>query len=63
MIKRHYADDSHAASHCKCARNRILDIERVLGGEIEIEAMDSHNNWFVFASHHARVKHRSCRAC
>jgi hypothetical protein len=25
----------------------ILDIQKVLDGEVEIEAMDSHNNWCV----------------
>jgi hypothetical protein len=40
--------------------HRILDIERVLAGEIEIEAMDSHNNWCVRIVSHAHQDPRLC---
>ena len=35
---------------CVLTPCRILDIQKVLDGDIEIEAMDSHNNWYVPAA-------------
>jgi hypothetical protein len=30
---------------------RIVDMQKVFDGEIEIEAMDSHNNWLYHSQH------------
>jgi hypothetical protein len=37
----------------------ILDIQKVLDGEIEVEAMDSHNNWCLFFCMSRSTQHTS----
>ena len=50
MRRRNRTPGDCARISCVLTPCRILDIQKVLDGDIEIEAMDSHNNWYVPAA-------------